>query len=72
MGSPVLTFVRSGGNITLSWDSASFPGYSLQAQTNSAGIGTSSWGSVSGGNVSPVIMPIDPANPNVFFRLSNP
>jgi hypothetical protein len=70
VGSPVLTLSRSGGNVTLSWNSASFPGYSLQAQTNSDGIGASSWGPVSGGNVSPVIMTIDPANPNVFFRLA--
>jgi hypothetical protein len=71
-GSPVLTCSKSGDNLTISWNSASFPGFSLQAQTNSAGIGTSSWGPVSGGNTSPVIVPIDPANPAVFFRLSNP
>jgi hypothetical protein len=71
-GSPVLNLSRNGGNLTLSWDAASFPGYDLQGKTNSAGIGGGTWGSVAGGNVSPVIVPIDSANPAVFFRLSKP
>ncbi len=71
-GSPVLTLSRSGGNVTLSWNSASFPGYNLQAQTNNTGFGANGWGPVTGGSTSPVIVPVDPANPCVFFRLSNP
>lgn len=70
-GSPVLSYVRSGGNLILSWDSVSFSGYSLQGQTNSAGLGAG-WGPVTGGSVSPVNVPIDAANPAVFFRLSKP
>ena len=70
-GSPVLNLSRNGGNLTLSWDTNAFPGYSLQGQTNSGGLGTG-WGVVPGGNVSPFPLAIDPANPSVFFRLSKP
>jgi len=70
-GSPVLNSSRSGGNLTLSWDTTGFPGYILQGETNSTGIGAG-WGSVPGGNTSPVIVAIDPANPPVFFRLFKP
>jgi hypothetical protein len=71
-GSPVLSSVVGGGNITLSWDSTGFPGYILQGQTNSTGIGSSGWGPVPSGNTSPVPVAIDPANPAVFFRLFKP
>jgi len=70
-GSPTLTYSRSGNLLTLSWDSATFPGYRVQAQTNSAGIGTN-WSATGSGTVSPFTIPINPANPPVFFRLSNP
>lgn len=71
-GSPVLSFSNSGGLLTLSWDSTTFPGYRVQAQTNSNGIGTN-WSSTgSSGTVSPFIITINPANPPVFFRLVNP
>ena len=70
-GSPVLTKSISGGTMTLTWDSAAFSGYVLQAQTNSAGIGAG-WGDVPGGGSSPVTISIDPANRAVFFRLFKP
>jgi hypothetical protein len=70
-GSPPLNSSRSGGNLTLSWDSTGFPGYILQGQTNSVGLGAS-WDAVPGGSASPVIIAIDPANPAVFFRLFKP
>ena len=70
-GSPVLTISRTGGLLTLSWDSATFPGYRVQAQTNNAGIGPN-WGATGSGTVSPFSIPINPANPPVFFRLVNP
>jgi len=71
VGSPLLAISRSGGLLTLSWDSAAFPGYSLQSQTNSSGIGTN-WSATGGGNVSPFTIAIDPNKTSVFFRLSNP
>jgi hypothetical protein len=69
-GSPKLTQSRSGGILTLSWDSAAFPGYSVQGQTNKAGIGDN-W-SDSGVTTSPFTIAINPTNPPVFFRLSKP
>jgi hypothetical protein len=70
-GSPIITLSRSGGLLTLSWDSTTFPGYRVQAQTNSTGLG-SNWSSTGSGTVSPFTIAINPANPAVFFRLSNP
>ena len=70
-GSPIITLSRSGNLLTLSWASTTFPGYSVQAQTNSAGI-RSNWSATGSGTVSPYTITINPANPPVFFRLSNP
>ena len=70
-GSPILTLSRSGGLLTLSWDSTTFPGYSVQAQTNHGGIGPN-WSGTGSGTVSPFMIAINPTNPAVFFRLSNP
>ena len=71
LGSPTLTLSRSGGVLTVSWNSTTFPGYSVQGQTNIAGI-HSNWGPTGSGTVSPFSIAINPANPPVFFRLSNP
>ncbi len=71
VGSPILTQSRSGGVLTLSWDSAIYPGYRVQGQTNAAGIGTN-WGETGSGPVSPLIIGINPTNPPVFFRLIKP
>ena len=70
-GSPIITLSRSGNLLTLSWASTTFPGYSVQAQTNSAGI-HSNWSATGSGTVSPFSIAINPTNPPVFFRLSNP
>jgi hypothetical protein len=70
-GSPLLSFSRSGAILTLSWDSVTYPGYSVQAQTNSGGIG-SNWSATASGTVSPFPVAIDPANRTVFFRLYHP
>ena len=70
-GSPIITLSRTGSTLKLSWDSTTFPGYRVQAQTNSGGIG-SNWSSTGSGTVSPFTIAINPANPAVFFRLSNP
>jgi hypothetical protein len=71
LGSPTLTLSRSGAVLTLSWNSTTYPGYSVQAQTNSAGI-HSNWSPTGSGTVSPYTVTINPANPPVFFRLINP
>ena len=71
VGSPTLSFSRSAGILTLSWDSATFPGYRVVAQTNSGGIGTN-WSVTGSGTVSPYTVPINPSNRSVFFRLVNP
>ncbi|MEY2430013.1 MAG: hypothetical protein QOJ40_2898 [Verrucomicrobiota bacterium] len=68
-GSPVLTLFRNGGLLTLSWDSATFPGYRVQAQTNSLG---GNWGGTGSGTGGSFNIAIDPTNKAVFFRLSNP
>jgi hypothetical protein len=71
LGSPALTLSKSGSQLTLSWDSTTFPGYSMQAQTNSGGI-RSNWSGTGSGTVSPFSITINPANPPVFFRLAHP
>jgi hypothetical protein len=68
-GSPVLTYSRSGNTLQLSWDSLTFPGYSVVARTNSLG---STWYQTGSGTTSPFTVNIDQANASVFFRLSHP
>jgi hypothetical protein len=70
-GSPTLTISRNGVTLTLSWDSTTYPGYSVQGQTNSAGI-SSNWSPTGSGTVSPYVISINPTNPPVFFRLYKP
>ncbi len=68
---PVISWLISGGNLILSWDTGTFPGYTVQAQTNnpSGGLGTN-W--VNTGSGSPFTVPINPTNKSVFFRLVHP
>jgi hypothetical protein len=70
-GGPIISLLQSAGMLTLSWDSTTYPGYRVQAQTNTSGIGTS-WGNTSSGTVSPYIVTMTPTNQPVFFRLINP
>ena len=61
----------SGGNLSLSWP-ADHLGWFLQVQTNalSAGLGTN-WVDVPGSStVTNVVVPINPINPTVFYRMS--
>jgi autotransporter-associated beta strand protein len=59
----------SGSQFTLAWP-ADHLGWRLQAQTN--GLGTN-WFDVAGANLTnSVIVPINPANGSVFFRLVSP
>jgi hypothetical protein len=70
-GSPVLTVSKSGTQLTLSWNSANYPGYEVLAQTNRLGI-SGTWAPVGSGTTSPYITTINPSGPPVYFRLSNP
>jgi len=71
VGRPALSYLKAGSLLTLSWDTATFPGYRVEAQTNSAGLGTS-WGPTVNGSVTPFTISLNPANRSVFFRLVNP
>jgi hypothetical protein len=71
IGAPTITYLLNGQTLTLSWDSSTYPGYSMQAQTNSSGLGAS-WSPTDSGTVSPYITTVNPANPAVFFRLVKP
>jgi autotransporter-associated beta strand protein len=68
-----ITFSVSGGNMTLNWPQ-SYTGWILQAQTNSLAVGISTnWVNVASSvTTNSVTMPINPANPTVFFRLRSP
>lgn len=67
VSSPVLGVSQTGSQLTFSWTGS----FKLQSQTNtlSAGLGTN-WLDYPGGSTSPVSVTVDPANPAVFFRLS--
>jgi hypothetical protein len=70
-GSPSISLLNNGGSLTLSWDNVTYPGYTLQAQTNGSGVGLgNNW--VNTGNGTPSTIPINPANSAVFFRLIHP
>ena len=61
----------SGGNLSLSWP-ADHLGWFLQVQTNalSSGLGTN-WVDVPGSSsVTSVVVPVNPGNPTVFYRMS--
>ena len=65
---PTLNVAKSGSTLTFSWTDASFK---LQSQTNSLANGLkTNWSDYPGGGSSPVGVTINPANPTVFFRLS--
>jgi len=59
-----------GGNLTLSWPT-DHTGWTLQTQTNSRSTGlNSTWFNVSGSTTTnQVIIPVDSAQPTVFYRL---
>ncbi len=68
-----VTGTVNGGNLTVSWP-ASHLGWVLQTQTNSLAIGiAANWADVPGtALVTSTNIPINPANPTVFFRLRYP
>ncbi len=65
---PTLNISQSGSTLTFTWTDAA---YKLQSQTNSltTGLGPN-WSDYPGGGTSGVGVTINPANPAVFFRLS--
>jgi len=62
-----ITVSVSGGNLTLNWPAGE--GWNLQARTNSLTVGP--WYPVPGA-VPPLVIPIDPANAEVYYRLVYP
>jgi hypothetical protein len=68
---PTLNVGQSGNSLLFTWTDATFK---LQSQTNSLSTGlntnSSSWFDYPGGGTSGVTVTINPANPTVFFRLS--
>jgi hypothetical protein len=70
--SPTLNLSVSGYDLTLSWDTTTYPGYLLQVQSSGSGITTGGWVDVTGIDGSPFFMTIDPANQPAFFRLEKP
>jgi autotransporter-associated beta strand protein len=65
-----ITFSVSGGNLTVSWPQ-DYTGWTLQAQTNPLGIGTSTnWADLPGSSTTnTLVIPIDTNEPAVFFRM---
>jgi hypothetical protein len=68
-----ITTVVNGGSLELSWPT-DHTGWTLQAQTNSLNVGLSgTWFDVAGSTATnQVIVPVNPANPTVFYRLTLP
>ena len=65
---PTLSFTQTGSTLNFTWTDASFH---LQSQTNSLNVGLSSnWFDYPSGGTSGVNVTVNPANPAVFFRLS--
>lgn len=65
---PALNASLSGQTLTISWDSVTYSGFTLYQQTDLGG----AWTPVSNGNVSPVMIQVDPTVSTCFYRLSNP
>jgi fibronectin-binding autotransporter adhesin len=68
-----ITYSVTGSTLTIGWP-ASYLGWILQSQTNALNVGLkSNWHDVSGSaTVYSTNLPIDPANPSVFYRLRHP
>ncbi len=69
VAAPTLNVTPVGNSLQFSWTGS----FKLQSQTNSLSVGLSNnWADYPGGGSSPVLVPVNPANGAVFFRLSNP
>jgi len=61
-----------GGSYQFSWTNVGTNTFHLQSQTNSLSTGLRNiWSDYPGGGTSPVTISVSPANPTVFYRLSN-
>ena len=70
-GPATLTNSYSGGVLSLSWPAGE--GWRLQAQTNSLSTGlATNWVYVTDGTASSTNIPVNSANPTVFYRLTYP
>jgi autotransporter-associated beta strand protein len=71
--SPVFTYEREGNELIFNWTPAG--GFKLQAQTNALNVGiqtnAAAWHDYPGGGTPPVVVPVNPTNPSVFYRLKN-
>jgi len=66
---PLVVTNQGNTNLVFTWTQS---GWKLQSQTNALGVGLSTnWSDVPGGTTPPVNVPMDAANPAVFFRLKN-
>jgi autotransporter-associated beta strand protein len=68
---PSLNVSKTGNTLTFTWTGS----YKLVSQTNSLSVGlqpSGTWYDVPGGSTSGVAITIDPAQPTVFFGLSQP
>ena len=65
-----ITVTQGANSLTLSWP-ASYLGWSLQAQTNNLDKGISTnWVTIPGSETNTsVVVPLNPANPTVFYRM---
>ena len=68
---PTLTPSLTGTTLKLSWDSTTYPGYSVQVQTNGTTIGNT-WFNTASGTTSPYSVQVVPGDPAVYFRLMHP
>jgi autotransporter-associated beta strand protein len=68
---PLIAAAVSGNTMTLSWP-ADYAGWSLQVQTNALGTGISTnWHTLPGSSaLTATNLPLDAANPSVFYRLT--
>jgi hypothetical protein len=68
-----LNYITGGGQISLNWPS-DHTGWLLQAQTNSLGFGLgTNWMTIAGSDsTNQIVLPSNPANASVFFRLIHP
>lgn len=66
VAAPTLGFSRDGTSLTFNWTGT----FKLQSKTNS--LNTGSWHDYPAGNVSPIIVTVNPTNTSVFYRLVSP
>ena len=70
-----ITFSYSAGNLTVGWPT-DHTGWRLQTQTNSRSVGlvpaTNAWFNLGYETTNTAVIPVSPAQPTVFYRLTYP